>query len=656
MSQGDFFYYEVLLQMPFNYGFTYKSIENLEIGSFVTVPFRGKMLNGIIFKQVKDKPLNYATKEIKCILKIAKLKADFISFMEYVARYSMAPIGLVLKSAIGAYAEDVRTKSTDNVTEHAIEHSNIHLSNEQQNAFEELKQYCAQNQVIVLDGVTGSGKTAVYAKAMKSVIASGGQCLLLLPEIALSVHTTQMMMRYIQSSKIYSWHSGMTKKQKCKAWYAIVEGAADLVVGARSALLLPFKNLKMIVVDEEHDSSFKQDDKIIYHGRDMAVVRSKIEQLPIILSSATPSVESFYNIQIEKYKHIQLINRFHLAPLPALKIIDMKKGTMPSYRWLSNALYLELKGALENGKQSLLFLNRKGYAPTTLCPRCLEKVTCKACSVSLVLHKKINRMLCHYCGDTQGISKICNSCGYNGMTHVGVGIDRIEDDISKIFPEARICVLTSEVLSSERKIQQIFNAIKNHKVDIIIGTQVVTKGLNFDSLDCVGIIDGDFQDISGDFRCVERMYQLFLQVMGRAGRKSGAGKAFIQSYDMNNYLLKSITNGSRDEFLRSEIEDRKIAKMPPFSNMAIIHGKSSDEGTIIEFMNRLKLSAPKQFAEIIGPAPSPIMLLKNQYRYRIIIKCPKRVNLQSLVKQWFSKVRASSKVILKADLNPYNFN
>ena len=647
----------VLLPMPFDNGFSYKVYTSYEVGDLVKVNFGNKEMLGVICSEESDFKDESKIKDISYIYpKEYSLSKEILSFIKWVSEYNVAPLGSVLKMVlpnIKNLEKEGKPKAPDQLDFQPVE-----LNKEQETAVEKIKTTLGQGfSTTVLEGVTGSGKTEVYLEAVKQVIENDGQVLILLPEIVL---TTQLVDRFTKRFGFMpvQWHSNLTPKQKRVAWKSVKSGETKFIVGARSALFLPYSNLQFIVVDEEHDNSFKQEEGVIYHARDMAIIRSKIEQTPILLASATPSIESFYNIQQDKYNKVLLSSRYGKSQLPAIEIVDMNKDKVAKDKWISKTLRTALLDSLENKQQSILFVNRRGYAPVTLCRSCGHKVECPDCNVYMVKHKKKAILQCHHCGFSINDLTKCKSCGEEEkLLFLGPGIEKIEEEVKEFLPEARIALFTSDNITNAKQAQDLINKIINQEIDIIIGTQMITKGLHFPNLQLVGVLEVDNGMSNGDIRAFEKTYQLLNQVAGRAGRSSDLGRVFLQTDDPDNILLHYIINNKKDEFVDSELEDRNISNSPPFSRLAIVTLSSLNEAICKKYIKLTAKFFPTNDTRIhlIGPSPAPIYILRKRYRYRLIIKAERKVNLSKIIQIWIKSIQMPSTIKVKIDIDPYSF-
>jgi len=511
--------------------------------------------------------------------------------------------------------------------------------------------------VTLLDGVTGSGKTEVYFEAIAQALKQGKQALVLMPEIALTIQFIARCQERF-GAKPAEWHSGMTSAMRGRVWRAVAENKAKLVVGARSSLFLPFPNLGLIVVDEEHDQSYKQEDRVAYQARDMAVLRGSLGQIPVVLSSATPSIESLVNVEWGRYRHVRLAERYKNASLPDIKAIDMRKSQPERGRFLSPALIEEVTATLARGEQALLFLNRRGYAPVTLCRKCGFKFECPNCSAWLVEHRFRKRLECHHCGKFTPLPEICPKCGAeNSLVPCGPGVERIAEEIAELFPEARRTLLSSDLVESIADLRETLREIEAREVDVIIGTQLVAKGHHFPGLALVGVVDADLGLAQADPRAAERTFQLLNQVTGRAGRETVKGRGLIQTYMPEHPVIAALVSGDRDTFLAREIEARKSAHMPPFGRLASLLVTGSSREAAESYARSVARAAPSAAKiEILGPAEAPLSVIRGRHRYRLLIKAPRETDLQTYLRLWLSEApKPKGDIRLVVDVDPYSF-
>ena len=485
------------------------------------------------------------------------------------------------------------------------------------------------------------------------MLRQGKQALVLLPEISL---TADWLARFQKRFGVMPavWHSALTQKCRRDTWQAVLENQVQLVVGARSALFLPFYNLGGIVVDEEHDSSFKQEEGVLYNARDMAVVRAKLANSPIVLASATPSLESYIHAQKGKYDLLKLPSRVSNALYPDVFLVDMKQEKKP-HGFLSIPLKNAIAENLSAHQQTLLFLNRRGYAPLKICQKCGAKLMCPHCSVALVEHK--DKVQCHHCGYTHKIPDVCPQCGEKGtLISWGVGIERVAEEVGHLFPQARLCVVDSQISSDYKKFEQILEQIQAGQIDILIGTQVLAKGHNFMNLTLIGVVDADMGLSGIDLRAAERTYQLLHQVMGRAGRGVLKGRAYIQTYQPENHILQALQKSARDDFLQIESQSRQLLSLPPFGQMASLIIKGKNQLKTLKKAQEIVAKAPLQDGfEVWGPTPAPLSFLRGSYRFRILVKKQGKTGLQNILNRWLNGVLIPSGITLKIDIDPYNF-
>jgi primosomal protein N' (replication factor Y) len=480
----------------------------------------------------------------------------------------------------------------------------------------------------------------------------------LLPEIALTAEfLTRVEARF--GARPAEWHSGVTMTERRRVWKMVGQGGAQMVVGARSALFLPFQNLALIVVDEEHDSSYKQEDGALYHARDMAVLRASLCGARVVLASATPSLESWANAEAGKYERLDLDARFGVAVMPELAAIDMRAETLPSNRWISPTLQAAVNARVAAGEQALLFLNRRGYAPTTICRACGHQIGCPHCDARMVEHRFQKRLMCHQCGESAAMPEACPSCGVAGkLAAVGPGVERLAEEAAALFPQARIAVLSSDLFGSARALKEQIFEIAQGAADIIIGTQLVAKGHNFPLLTLVGVIDADLGLQGSDLRAAERTFQLMRQVAGRAGRAERAGRALLQTFQPEHPVIRAILAGDEEGFWRAEAEGRRQAGVPPYGRMAGIILSSPDMQAVFDLGEALaRRDGPIRAvgAQVFGPAPAPIARIRGRHRVRLLIKAPKGAALQAAVSEWIAQVRLPAQMRLTVDIDPQSF-
>ncbi|MFD1193978.1 primosomal protein N' [Seohaeicola saemankumensis] len=510
----------------------------------------------------------------------------------------------------------------------------------------------------LLRGVTGSGKTEVYLEAVAEALRQGRQALVLLPEIALTAEfLTRVEARF--GARPAEWHSGVTVTERRRIWRMVAEGGAQLVVGARSALFLPYRELGLIVVDEEHDTSYKQEDGVLYNARDMAVLRAAICGARVVLASATPSLESWANAEAGKYDKLVLTDRFGAAVLPEMRAIDMRAETLPTNRWISPSLQAAVTQRIRDGEQALLFINRRGYAPTTVCRACGHQIGCDHCDARMVEHRFLKRLVCHQCGETKPMPEICPACEVSGkLAPVGPGVERLTEEAQALFPDARIATLSSDMYASARALKAEIENIAGGGADIIIGTQLVAKGHNFPLLTLVGVIDADLGLQGSDLRAAERTFQLMRQVAGRAGRAEKRGQALLQTHQPEHPVIRAILAGDEEGFWRAEAEERRQAGVPPYGRMAGIIISANDAQPAFDLGTALaRMDAPLRAigAQVYGPAPAPIARIRGRHRVRLLVRADKGAPLQAALGRWLAQVRLTGSLRLAVDIDPQSF-
>lgn len=511
-------------------------------------------------------------------------------------------------------------------------------------------------QPFLLDGVTGSGKTECYFEGISEALTRRQQVLVLLPEIALTENFLRRFEHRFGVPPIL-WHSSLKASERRRAWRAIVYGEAQVVVGARSALFLPYRNLGLIVVDEAHEVSFKQDDGVRYNARDVAVIRARFEKVPVILASATPALESLQLAEAGIYRRIELPDRFGGAKLPDISIVDLRSEAPERGRWLAPRLVKEMQERLERGEQSLLFLNRRGYAPLTLCRHCGYRFQCPNCTAWLVEHRLSRRLACHHCGHEVPVPDACPECSTpDCLVACGPGVERIADEVAELLPDARIAIATSDTLNSPEKVGEFVAAAEEKLIDVIVGTQLVTKGYHFPELTLVGVVDADLGLEGGDLRAGERTYQQVAQVAGRAGRGEKPGEVLIQTRHPEASVIAALAAGDRDAFYSAETDARRDAGAPPFGRWAAIIVSSEDEAEARDAARAIGGARPNHpDVAILGPAPAPLSLLRGRYRYRLLINARRSAELQKVIREWLGALNFPASVRIGVDIDPYSF-
>ncbi len=504
--------------------------------------------------------------------------------------------------------------------------------------------------------MTGSGKTEVYFAAIAAALAAGRQVLVLLPEIALGAQWLEHFRRRFGVTPT-EWHSEIPRSRRRDNWRAVAAGRARVVVGARSALFLPFAELGLIVVDEEHDPSYKQEDGVAYQARDMAVLRAFLGEIPVVLVSATPSLETVVNAARGRYRRVTLPHRHAKAALPAVALVDMRRERLEPARFLSPPLVAAMAETLAAGEQTLLFLNRRGYAPLTLCRACGHRFQCPNCSAWLVEHRFVGRLMCHHCGHFEPVPPLCPECMKAGtLAPCGPGVERLVEEVKARFPSVRSALMVSDVINTPRAAAELAAAMTAGRYDVLIGTQIVAKGHHFPMLTLVGVVDADLGLVGGDLRAAERTYQILHQVGGRAGRAERKGRVLIQTFMPEQPVMQALASGERDRFLAAEAQARRDAGLPPYGRLAALNVSAVDPEAADFAASALARAAPQlPGVSVLGPAPAPLAVLRGRHRRRFLVKAGRAVQIQAVVREWLARVRLSGAVRLQIDIDPYSF-
>ena len=643
---------QVLLPKVFNFPFTYKSKIQIKTGDLVEVPFGSKKEIGVIWKNNYSEPGNLKIKEI--IQKTEySLDKKFIDFIEWFSSYNIVPIGLVLKMAIGGVDKFIKIKdSFFNVRISKIK--KFKLNNEQLVALKYLEKNNNKFDVSVLQGTTGSGKTLVYFERIKKIIEKNKQALVLLPEIFLTNDFKSRFEEFFGFEPAV-WHSKITPKQKRVIWKGLFNNRIKILVGARSALLLPFQKLGIIIVDEEHDTSYKQDEGVIYNARDMAISRASFEKIPIHLITSVPSIETYKNICNKKYRHIKILRRFNNYPLPNAKIINLNIDRVKS-KYIANQTVDLVKNYLNKGDQILFFLNRRGYAPYLICKKCGYKYICPNCSLYLTFHKMKNRAICHHCSLEKKLNIKCKSDGTCEFIMYGPGVEKIFDEAKLLFPDKKINIFSSDYLKSKKKTRNLFEEIKEKKVDILIGTQMISKGFNFPKLNCIVVIDADFSGRGYDLRATEKNIQLYHQLSGRAGRFSSESLIIYQTLSPQDGTLNELIKNHSEKLLRNELLLREKNNLPPFIRLVALIISSKDRSLSLQGAREIKMKLNKlNELEVLGPVDSPLLKIKKNFRSRLLLRFNNRFVMQKKIANVINGLKISSKIKLTVDVDPINF-
>ncbi|MGQ4273701.1 primosomal protein N' [Terrihabitans sp. B22-R8] len=715
---------EVLLPVALDRSFTYSVPEGLtlEPGTFVEVPLGPRAVGGVVWGPGDPDVPQKRLKAVRGVLDLPPLGAELMHFVDWVARYTLAPRGMVLRIAVrGARdvgeekvrrvimatgqppsrATDARTRvmavasdgrpraKADLAREAGVspgvidglvadgalrvaelepepvgagldpDHAPPGLSAGQSELATELRRAVHEREASthLLEGVTGSGKTETYLEAVAEALRAGRQALILLPEIALTKALLDRVTARFGAAP-GEWHSTVGARRRARIWHGAATGETRVVIGARSALFLPFRDLGVIVVDEEHDAGFKQDDVPIYHARDMAVVRGRLAHAPVLLVSATPSLESRVNAEAKRYRHHILPERFGGRSMPQIGLLDLRADPPERGRWIAPALENEVRETLGRGEQALLFLNRRGFAPLTLCRACGHRFACPNCTAWLVEHRFRGQLMCHHCGHHEPVPPACPKCGtVDKLAAVGPGVERIRDEAGALFPEARLAVLSSDLITGADQIRAELKAVEEHQVDLVIGTQLVTKGHNFPHLTLVGVVDGDLGLGTSDPRAAERTFQMLEQVTGRAGRGERPGKGIIQTHDPDHPVMQALKRHDGAAFYAAEIAARADALLPPFGRLASLVVSAPNKVDAEVYARVLAQAFPEaNGARLLGPAEAPIAILRGRHRIRLLVRAERSTDVSGLIRAWISAAPApTGSVGVHIDVDPISF-
>ena len=649
--------FPILLPNIFNYPFTYESDIELKIGDFVEVPFGKSKITGVVWDNFeKNSKKSFKVRKIIRKLEIPNLKKKTLQFLNWFSEYNIVPKGMALKLVLlSGKAVEKLDKKFDTDFNNTIQKNFFELTNEQKKILNEINISNQKFNVHVLQGTTGSGKTIVYFEALKKILEKGFQGLIMLPEIGL---TNQFEKKFIEffGFKPAIWHSGITKKNKEIIWSGIINGEIKVVIGARSSLFLPFKKLGLIIVDEEHDQSYKQDEGVIYNARDMAISRASFENIPINLITAVPSVETYENIKKKKYNISKLTKRYKNASLPNYEIINLNDVKLENHSWISKQIINKVNSHLEKKDQVLFFLNRRGFSPNVLCKKCFNSFSCPNCSINLVYHKNKKNLLCHYCGFKSSLERNCTKDGLCDFIFSGPGVERISEEVKKNFPSKKIEIFSSDTMnkkSSKDKLEKIIN----NEIQILVGTQLISKGFHFPNLNCIVVVDIDLSSQGHDLRSAEKNLQLYHQLSGRAGRTGQSSTVYFQTYNYNTKMISDITDKNPEIFLDKEIKIRKKNSLPPFQRFISLILTGENEIKLEKEAIKFKLFIQnKIYGKVLGPVSAPIFRLKRKYRVRLLIRGSKTLKLQNSLASIISRYKFSSGIKLSVDVDPISFN
>ena len=648
----------ILIPNIFNHPFTYESGNiDLKIGDFVLIPFGKSKLTGVVWDEFeKENKKKFVLKKIISKLNVSSLNKETINFLNWFSKYNLIPRGMALKLLLlgGEAIEYVNFKEF-NKFKYKNKNKIFSLSEEQRLALKNLNNENDKFRVHVLQGTTGSGKTIVYFESLKKIIKKGFQGLIMLPEIGLTSQFQEKFEQFFGFTPAI-WHSKVTKKNKKIIWNGVSTGKIKVIIGARSSLFLPYKNLGLIIVDEEHDQSYKQDEGVIYNARDMAISRAYFQNIPINLITAVPSIETFENIRSKKYKISKILNRFKDASLPNYEIIDLNKSKLLSKSWISIKAIEKVKKHLKKNDQVLFFLNRRGFAPFAFCKKCLKNYLCPNCSINLVYHKYDDNLLCHYCGYKGNLKRKCNDNNICDFIFSGPGVERISEELKKIFPDQKHVIFSSDTMNKKSS-SNILEKIVNNKISILVGTQLISKGFHFPSLNCIVVVDIDLTSQGHDLRGAEKNLQLYHQLSGRAGRSGKPATVYFQTYNLNKNMIVDITNKNPDIFLEKELEIRKKNNLPPFQRFISLILSSENENKLqknsTEFKNYI---ISKLNSKVLGPVNAPIYKIRKKFRVRLLIRGKKSLSTQDSLSKAIKKFKFEKGIKLSVDVDPISFN
>ena len=649
--------YPILLPNIFDHPFTYESSFKLKIGEYVNVPFGRKIIMGVVWDQFeKNGNKIFEIKSIKEKLKIEPLNQKTIDFLNWFSEYNLVPIGMALKLHLLSGKAIEKQKNIEyQKYQIDINKKQFHLSDEQEKAFKELVKHDNSFRVHLLQGTTGSGKTIVYFKAIEKIIHEGKQSLILLPEIGLAGEFEKKFKKFF-GFEAAIWHSKITPKIKKVIWSGLASGEIKVVLGARSALFLPFKKIGLIVVDEEHDQSFKQDEGVIYNARDMAIARANCENIPINLVTAVPSIETYANIKSKKYSYSRLINRYKNANLPKHHIIDLNQNKLAKKTFISIKTIEKVEAHLKKGDQILFFINRRGFAPYVLCKICLKVFSCPNCSINLVYHKNKKQLLCHYCGYISSLQRKCKKHSICDFIFSGPGVEKIAEEVKMLFPNKKTIIFSSDTMNKASG-KNILDKIILGEINILVGTQLISKGFHFPNLNCIIVLDIDLTSQGHDLRSAEKNLQLYHQLSGRAGRTGKSANVYFQTFNTKPEVIDQITNEDPFKFLDHELELRKKNNLPPYERFVSLILSSENEKKLDQESLKLKKIISNSINEkILGPVNAPIFKINRKFRSRLLIRAKKTSKIQKKIKIILKEFKIPSGMKLTVDVDPISFN
>ena len=647
----------ILLPKIFNHPFTYETNLKLRLGDYVEVPFGKTKTIGVVWDEFeKNTEKKFQTKKIIKKLKIPNLNKKMVNFINWFAEYNVIPKGMGLKLSLlnNSNLEEFPKNELQNYSIN-LKKKIFNLTKTQKDSLKKIEKKSNEFRVHVVQGVTGSGKTIVYFHAIKKILDKSRKCLILLPEIGL---ISQFEKKFTEFFGFYPaiWHSGISQKNRKIIWNGVVNNKIKIVIGARSSLFLPFSDLGLIIVDEEHDQSFKQDEGVIYNARDMAISRAFFENFPINLVTSIPSLETFNNIKKGKFSVSKISERFEKASLPNYEIVNLNKTKLEPNSWLSKEIIEKVKYHLSINDQVLFFVNRRGFAPNVFCKKCLKIFACPNCSINLVYHKTKEILLCHYCGFKSQINLECKDNKKCDLVFYGPGVERIAEEVKKKFPSQNQLIFSSDTMNKKNS-KDILKKIVDNKIKILIGTQLISKGFHFPHLNCIVVVDIDLSSQGHDLRGTEKNLQLYHQLSGRAGRAGKPAMVYFQTYNLNKNMISDITNENPEIFLEKELELRKINGLPPFQRFISLIVTGSNEKKTEQEAKRFKIYIEKILdGKVLGPVNSPIFRIRKKFRVRLLIRSKKSLNIQKKLATLISNFKFLNGIKLTVDVDPINFN
>ena len=651
----------ILLPIKFDQAFTYSVDASLDLkkGDYVLVPFRSKEIVGVVWEKDIKAPKNIKIKKIISKINFPSLSDKNIEFIKRFSEYNLSSLGMTFKLFFyeKGFLSLLKNKNLSDYEEYNIQNiQKENLSQVQKKSLKEIiknlefKKYSTT----LIHGVTGSGKTLIYFEIIKQALKKNAQVLVLLPEIALTKQIAQRFKDYFGAEPAL-WHSSIGDKKKKIIWKGVSENKIKLVLGARSAIFLPFQDLKLIVIDEEHDSSYKQEEGVSYNARDMSILKASIENFPVLLISATPSVESYYNSKNNKYFYVSLNERYKNISLPKIQIVDLVKEPAEKGKFISNYLIPKIRKIIEEKNQVLFFLNRRGHSTYIMCYDCKKRLVCPNCSLGLIFHQSSKEAICHYCDYKTNLIQKCNNNKNCDFTFYGLGIERIFEEVQLLFPEQKIQIFSSDSIHNKDS-EKIIKDIEDNNIPILVGTQLISKGFHFPSLNCIVVVNSDTNFLGSDIRASEKNFQLLQQLSGRAGREENKAVVFLQTNDSNNKILHSLSSSDPKVFYEEELAFRKKANLPPFSKLISVILSGINQFEVMKTAKQLKHSfSAQEKIKIFGPVTAPIFKIRGKYRVRLLLKYNLSIFPQKFIKDWLNINDIGKNIKLEVDVDPINF-